>query len=293
MRFSKLVLPGIAMIAVTYGLARYSFGLLLPGISESLDITDSAAGIVSSLLYLSYCFTIVISTVLTTREGPKKMIISAGLSASFGLILMAIAPNVWVLALGVLLAGASTGLVSPPYGAAISLWIHEKQQGRANTWINSGTSFAVILSGAGAMYLATNWRLTYIIYAALAFIVLLWNVRAIPKEDQSSNLMFEKGRLSIRGVKGAPPLVLASLIFGMSTAAFWTFSRSFIEVSGAYSDLQLSLFWIIIGLFGVLGGFSGTLIEKGGLAATYRLGSLLVASASLLLAFTSENMILA
>lgn len=72
MRFSKLVLPGIAMIAVTYGLARYSFGLLLPGISESLDITDSAAGIVSSLLYLSYCFTIVISTVLTTREGPKK-----------------------------------------------------------------------------------------------------------------------------------------------------------------------------------------------------------------------------
>jgi predicted MFS family arabinose efflux permease len=269
------------MIAVTYGLARFSFGLLLPGISDSLEMSDSAASIISSLLYLSYCFTIVIATVLTTREGPRKMIISAGLSALAGLVLMAIAPNVWVLALGVLLAGASTGLVSPPYGAAISLWMKVDQQGKANTWINSGTSFGIVFTGAGAVLLVTNWRLTYLIYAVLALLVLLWNVRSIPKEDQSSKLMFEQGKLSIRGIKGATPLVLASLIFGMSTAAFWTFSRSFIEVNGNFSEWELSLFWIMIGLFGVLGGFSGSFIEKGGLSTTYKLGSLLIANISI------------
>jgi predicted MFS family arabinose efflux permease len=293
MRFSKLVLPGIAMIAVTYGLGRFSFGLLLPGISESLQLSESTSGIISSLLYLSYCFTIVVSTVLTTREGPKIMIISAGLSVLAGLILMSIAPNAWVLALGVLLAGASTGLISPPYGAAISLWMKEDQQGKANTWINSGTSFGIVFAGVGAIILATNWRLTYLIYAVLALLVLLWNVRAIPKEDQSSKLMFEQGELSIRGIKGATPLVLASLIFGMSTAAFWTFSRSFIEVSGNFSEWELSLFWIMIGLFGVLGGFSGFFIEKGGLSLSYRLGSLLVASASIILAFSSESLFMA
>ena len=293
MRFSKLVLPGIAMIAVTYGLGRFSFGLLLPGISESLDLTESTSGIISSLLYLSYCFTIVISTVLTTREGPKIMIISAGLSVLAGLTLMSIAPNAWVLALGVLLAGASTGLISPPYGATISLWIKEDQQGKANTWINSGTSFGIVFAGAGAILLAANWRLTYLIYAVLALLVLIWNVRAIPKEDQSSKLVFEQGELSIRGIKGATPLVLASLLFGMSTAAFWTFSRSFIEMSGNFSDWELSLFWIMIGLFGVLGGFSGTLIDKGGLSLSYKLGSLLVASASIILAFSSESLFMA
>ncbi|GAB3043454.1 MFS transporter [Virgibacillus ainsalahensis] len=289
MQFSKLVLPGVAMIAVTYGLARFSFGLLLPEISESLEMSDYVAGIISSLFYLAYCFTIVLSTVITTKEGPRRMIISAGVSAFTGLLLMSITPNAWVLAFGVLLAGGSTGLVSPPYGAAISLWIKEARQGKANTWVNSGTSFGIALTGLGAILLTPNWRLTYLIYAVLTFLILIWNFRAIPKVGKSSNLMFKKGNLSVRGVKGVTSLILASLILGISTAAFWTFSRSFIEVAGEYSDWQLSGFWVIIGLFGVLGGFSGSLVERWGLSVAYKLGSLSIASASIILSFTPGN----
>src|SRR5699024_6645941 len=117
--------------------------------------------------------------------------------------------------------------------------------------------------------LTPNWRLSYLIYATLTFLILIWNFRAIPKDGKRSSVMFEKGKLSIRGVKGATPLILASLILGVSTAAFWTFSRSFIEVAGDYSDWQLSGFWIIIGLFGVLGGFFGSLIESRGLCIAY------------------------
>jgi MFS family permease len=181
MKFSRLVLPGVTMIAVTYGLARFSFGLLLPEMKESLEMSELLSGMISSLFYLAYCFTIILSTVITTKEGPRRMIISAGLSAFVGLLLMGITPNVWVLALGVLFAGGSTGLVSPPYGAAISLWIKEDKQGKANTWINSGTSFGIVLSGVGAILLTQNWRLTYLIYAILTFLILIWNFRAIPK----------------------------------------------------------------------------------------------------------------
>lgn len=72
MNFSKLVLPGIAMIATTYGLARFSFGLFLPNISNDLKLSASQAGIISSLFYLSYCFTIIFSTLRTEKIGPKK-----------------------------------------------------------------------------------------------------------------------------------------------------------------------------------------------------------------------------
>ncbi|WP_164669434.1 MFS transporter [Virgibacillus doumboii] len=290
MKFSRLVLPGAAMIAVTYGLARFSFGLLLPGIKESLEMSEFISGLISSLFYLAYCFTIVLSTVITTREGPRRMILLAGLSAFIGLLLMSVTPNAWLLALGVLLAGGSTGLVSPPYGAGISLWINEDKQGKANTWINSGTSFGIALSGAGAILLTQNWRLTYLIYAILTLLILIWNFQAIPKVGRNPKLRFEKGTLSIRGVKGSIPLSLASLTLGISTAAFWTFSRSFIEVAGNYSDWQLSGFWVIIGLFGVLGGFSGSQIERKGLSFSYKAGSLLIASASIILAFSPESL---
>ncbi|MYL72496.1 MFS transporter [Halobacillus litoralis] len=293
MNFSKLVFPGATMIAVTYGLARFSFGLLLPEINQTLNMSELVSGLISSLFYLAYCFTIILSTVITTREGPRRMILSAGLSAFIGLLFMCISSNVWVFALGVLLAGGSTGLVSPPYGAAIALWIKEGEQGRANTWINSGTSFGIALSGLGAILLTPHWRLTYLIYATLACLIFLWNFQVIPKEETSSpQLRFKKGNLTIRGVKGSIPLSLASLTLGVSTAAFWTFSRSFIEITGDYSEWQLSGFWVIIGLFGVLGGFSGCLIERRGLRFSYTLGSLSIGSASTILAVTSENWLL-
>ncbi|MBP1950233.1 MFS transporter [Virgibacillus litoralis] len=292
MKFSRLVLPGVTMIAVTYGFARFSFGLLLPGINESLEMSEFVSGMISSLFYLAYCFTIILSTVITSKEGPRRMVISAGLSAFVGLLLMCIAPNEWVLALGVLLAGGSTGLISPPYGAAISLWIKEEKQGRANTWINSGTSFGIVLSGVGAILLAPNWRITYLIYAILTFLILIWNFRAIPKVGANPSLTFKKGNLSIRGVKGSIPLILASLTLGISTAAFWTFSRTFIEVAGDYSAWQLSGFWVVIGLFGVLGGFSGSLIEKGGLPLAYKLGCLSIASSSIILSFSPGNLLM-
>ncbi|UOY89982.1 MFS transporter [Bacillus glycinifermentans] len=289
MKFSSLVLPGVSMIAVTYGLARFSFGLLLPEINESLEMTEFISGMISSLFYLAYCFTIILSTVITTREGPRRMIITAGISAFAGLLLMSISPNAWMLALGVLFAGGSTGLASPSYGAAISLWIQDDKQGKANTWINSGTSFGIVLSGVGSYVLTPNWRLTYLIYAILTFLILIWNYRAIPKVRKNSHAMFQKGNLSIRGIKGAIPLVLASLILGISTAAFWTFSRSFMEVAGEYSDWHVYGFWVVIGLFGVLGGFSGSLIERWGLSVAYKLGSLSIASASIILSFTPVN----
>src|SRR5215204_5817698 len=36
-----LVAPGLAMIAVTYGLARFAYGLFLPEMRESLDLSEA------------------------------------------------------------------------------------------------------------------------------------------------------------------------------------------------------------------------------------------------------------
>lgn len=290
MKFSRLVLPGVGMIAATYGLARFSFGLLLPGISTSLGMSEFVSGLMSSLFYLSYSFAVLFSTVMTTKDGPRRMILYAGLSALIGLVLIGATPNTLILAVGVLLAGASTGFVSPPYGAAVSLWIDEEQQGKANTWINSGTSLGIVLSGLGAIILMDYWRMTYFIYALITLLVFIWNYRVIPINWKKADITFERGKLSLEGIKGAAPLVWASLLIGISSAAFWTFSRSFIEVAGNYNDWQLSSFWIAIGVFGILGGFSGTLIVKKGLPFAYRLGSLLIALASILLAIYPENL---
>ncbi|WP_289890513.1 MFS transporter [Virgibacillus pantothenticus] len=294
MKLLRLILPGIAMIASTYGLARFSFGLLLPDIQDSLQFSNLTSGTISALFYVAFCFTITISTIITIKKGPRKMIFAAGLAALFGLLLMGLAPNIYILGLGVLLAGASTGLVSPPYGAAISLWIEEKKQGTANTWINSGTSIGIILSGLGAILLTPHWRITYFIYALLTFITLLWNLKIIPKQSMySTRMVLKRGDYSIKGVEGSVKLSTASVVLGICSAAFWTFSRSFFESAGSYEDWQLSIFWVVIGSLGILGGFSGSLIEKKGLAFSYRIATVLLSFAFILLAVSPEKWFIA
>src|SRR5699024_10129477 len=140
MKMTRLVFSGMTLIAVTYGLARYSYGWLPPNICHDLCMCSSISGIISALCYLSSCFAIVLSTVLSVHKAPRYIIRFDGGFAIAGLVSMGVSPDVWILGFGVLLAGASTGFASPPYGTAITLWIKNKKQGSANTWINSGTS---------------------------------------------------------------------------------------------------------------------------------------------------------
>lgn len=218
MKFSKLVFPGIAMIATTYGLGRFSFGLFLPDITNDLSLSASQAGLISSLFYLAYCFTIVYSTLQTDTIGPKRMIILAGISVVIGLITIGVSSNAIILSIGVIFTGASTGLVSPPYGYTISLWINLQDQGKANTLINSGTSMGLMFTGITAMLVFLDWRDTYLIYVLIALVVLFWNYIVIPKLQK--DIKIHTGSLNIRDISASTRIVTASTLLGISTAPF-------------------------------------------------------------------------
>src|SRR5919112_1549757 len=46
-----LVAPGLAMIALTYGLARFAYGLFLPEMRDSLDLSESVLGLIGAGSY--------------------------------------------------------------------------------------------------------------------------------------------------------------------------------------------------------------------------------------------------
>ncbi|MEB7051304.1 MFS transporter [Mammaliicoccus sciuri] len=286
MNFTKIVFPGIAIIAATYGLGRFSYGLFLPSINNDLKMGPTESGIISSLFYLSYCFSIIYSTLKTNKIGPRKMIILGGLFVFIGLILINIAPNSFILSLGVIFAGSSTGIVSPPFGYAISMWIRLHEQGKANTWINSGTSIGLVFAGITSLFTILDWRSTYLLYAVITLFILIWNYNSIPKQEKELNV--NTALFTLTEIKYSKKLILASLILGISTATYWTFSKSYVESTGYYSVFSLSIFWILIGLFGIIGGISGSLIDKKGLKFSYNLSVLLMTISSLLLAFTSK-----
>ena len=215
-----LVVPGLAMIAVTYG-------LFLPEIRQAFGLSETLLGLIGAGSYVGYCVTIIIALVFTSRTGPRFMAVVAGTVAVVGMAAVASAPSAWVLALGVLAAGSSSGLASPPMGEAVGRSIRRGLQDRANTLINSGTSIGVALSGPAALLLAEQWRLAWAAFAFIGLLVLLWIARVIPHKAVSGGPQdqTEAGgvpRLSVRYLIGARSVLLyvAATGVGFASAAY-------------------------------------------------------------------------
>ena len=137
-----LIGAGIALIGTCYGFARFAYGLFAPEFQDSFAITSTMSGVIGAGSYVGYCGAIVVSSVLTERFGARRLAVSAGVAATVGTAMVAIASSPSVLAIGVLIAGSSTGLASPPMAAAVSRWIRMDAQDRAQTMVNAGTGMS-------------------------------------------------------------------------------------------------------------------------------------------------------
>jgi predicted MFS family arabinose efflux permease len=273
-----LVAPGLAMIAITYGLARFAYGLFLPEMRESLDLSESVLGLIGAGSYAGYCFAVLGALLFTSRAGPRFMAVAAGAVAVVGMATVAGAPTAWVLALGVLVAGSSSGLASPPMGEAVATAIAEESQDRANALINSGTSIGVALSGPAALLVAEQWRIAWGAFAVVGGAVVAWNVFTMPRkpvgEEDSPEVAAQTDvpRLSVRYLVGSRSVSLfaAATGVGFASAAYWTFSRDMVVRLGDLSGSGSTMFWVVIGVSGLAGGLAGDLVQRFGLTAAFR-----------------------
>jgi predicted MFS family arabinose efflux permease len=304
-----LVAPGLALISVTYGLARFAYGLFLPEMREAFDLHPSLLGLIGAGSYLGYCVAVVISLVYTSRTGPRLMAVAAGAVAVAGMTVVASSQVAWVLALGILVAGSSTGLASPPMGEAVARSIRHNLQDRANTLINCGTSVGVALSGPAALLLTGQWRLAWMAFALVGLAVLAWNAAVMPREAVQDEDQGESGepdkdgaeagegsgrtRLSFSYLIGARvrsrslPLFAAAFGVGFASAVYWTFSREIVVQAGGLGQTGSTLFWTVIGISGLAGGAAGDLVGRFGLAPVLRGGLVSMAASMVLLAVAS------
>ncbi|MBY7141891.1 MFS transporter [Virgibacillus sp. NKC19-3] len=290
MNTKKLIAAGLPMIAVTYGLSRFSYGLMLPYINETIHMNQTTSGFISSLSYIAYCIAIILAMTLSNKVSPRSILVVAGLSSIIGLGTISISSTPVVLGLGIFLAGMSTGFSSPPYANIVSTSVEARLQNQANSWINSGTSIGTAFTGAIAIIMTDSWRETYLTFMIIAILVLIINYKVLPKHQTlekkvTAGYSKEEWRHSIQ-------LIVASLLIGISCSAYWTFSKDFMLNLDSVPTYLGEGFWVIIGVSGLLGGTAGVFINKFGLKRAYRISIIALSTASLILGIYPDNHIM-
>ncbi|NDK32508.1 MFS transporter [Nesterenkonia haasae] len=291
----QLGLAGMSMIAVAFGFARYGYGLFVPVFREEFDLSTEVLGLISGATYASYLAGLLLAGYLSTKLRPRVPILLGGLCAAAGMLLIAVAPNGAVMAVGAILASTSPGWAWAPFSDAVDQLASFDARGRVLSIISTGTAAGLILAGPIALIAGPLWRAAWVAFAIFALASAAWNARLLPgkKKWQPAPAESTSGRQGAVAAapkwrwtlaKEAHPLYYVAFVFGVGSAFYWTYAADLALDEGLPEHVGPVL-WTLVGISGITGVVTGDLVRRLGLGYVLIGALTLLAVASALLGF--------
>ena len=282
----RLLWAGMLLIAVCYGLGRYAYGFFVPVLRMEFGLDAAVVGLIAAGSYASYCAAIILSTTLIPRFGARPVAVVAGCLATGGLLLVAFAPNAVVLAVGVLVAGSSTGVSSPPLADAVARTVRATSRDRTQTVINAAAGAGVAIAGPVALLTQEQWRAAWITFAIACAAVTVYVAFAVPSASRPEGVHASRPMLLPRPLlpSGSGRLITAAALMGAASSAVWTFGRDVLVSAGGMDETATTIAWILLGTAGVLGAAAGDLGRRFGIGRAWPAAMLTMGAATALLA---------
>ncbi|UKJ62592.1 YbfB/YjiJ family MFS transporter [Cellulosimicrobium cellulans] len=261
----RLVAAGTGLIAVTYGVVRYGYGLQLPTLTTELGLSSAAAGAIAAGSFAAYCAAALGAQRAMARRSPREVAWVAAVLAAAGAVLVGLSWSSASLAAGVLVAGSAAGAASPALVAAVGATLDGRRAGRAQAVVNSGTGVGVALVGAATLVAPDAWRPVWFVAAVGAVVTAAVVDRSArwPAAPESPPASRGAGERSL-GRAG-----VAAAVAGIGSAAVWTFGRDLVTVTGGLPGRTTAALWCLLGVAAVLGALSGDAVRVLGLRGAW------------------------
>jgi predicted MFS family arabinose efflux permease len=278
---TSLAIAGSASVATAFGMARYGYGLLLPDIKHSLALGETELGAIGTLAYVTYIAAAVLVDPSVRRFGARRTVIAGGTLGIAGTAIIAVSSGALSLAAGVGVAGASAGLVYPPFAETLRE-LPDPSRSRALASINCGTGWGVAVAAPIAIVAADSWRLAYVGFAVCVWLSTMYAARTLPAAAPDAAASLGRGvRLPRvrRLAPGARRVIVGAFLIGLGSGAFWTFAVQDVRAAG----LDITAGRTLLGLAGVgslVGVGAADLIGRLGLLKTYLACALLEAAST-------------
>lgn len=286
-----IVASGTLTVLACLGFGRFALGMLLPAMGQSLNLSYSQMGLISTGNFVGYLVAVVLSGRLMARFGARA-VVAAGLGlVAASLLAVAAARGFSQVLVLYVVTGIGSGSANVPIMALVSHWFHRSRRGRAAGWIVIGSGFAIILSGwfiplINARWGDVGWRVCWLALglacAAIALLVALL-LRNTPGELGLQPLGVEPdeagGPASGHTAPAAPRHIIPLLgaiyfCFGFTYVIYATFVVASLVNDYGLSEATAGRFWMWVGAFSlfsgpVFGGLSDRIGRRAGLAVVF------------------------
>lgn len=285
---------GLAVVGVSFGIARYGYGLFLPQAEKTFDINPVIQGSIASGSYAAYLIATMLAAYISNAYGPRIPVLTGLLFAFIGTFTVFAANSASLFALGIIIAGASPGFIFPAL-SDWSIYVGKNKSDRLFAIMNSGTGAGVILAAPLALFVIDNdWQLSWLLFAALALVLGVISTFVVPNTRNNTIEKSNGVKASYLLIKGALPLYICALIAGFTTAAYWTFSVSLVttytyQISNIRPEI---IFWLVTGISGFLGAMAGDAVLKFGIIVSYKITMLAISLALFSITLSSGGVII-
>lgn len=269
----------LSMVATSYGLARYAYGLFLPAFRNDLELTDAQLALIGSASYGSYFVASILAIGLSKRLPPRLSIGLGGLLASAGMLGVAYSSTAHHLLIAVSIAGVSPCLAYMPMSTLVASYIEASRQQRVYSFINSGTSLGVLLSGPIAIWFSQAWPTAWVLFAVFGLAATVFALAVVPATAASTSSGSGAFRLADLTIPGSLGLQLFTFVCGSAISVYWTFSADLVSQGQPVGGQFERVFWMFVGVSGFVGAAAGHIVRAVGLHMSTRIFLMAVAVA--------------
>lgn len=262
-----------------FGLARYAYSMLLPGMQADLGLTYDRMGFIGTANFVGYLVSVLAAPRLMGRLRPRRMAVIGLSLISFGMMGIGLSSGFLPILLLYALVGIGSGFTNIPLMALVTYWFRSEQRGKAAGLVIAGNGIGIILAGflipaLNRSFGAAGWRSGWVVLGAICLGVaacaatLLRNhpsemgLEPVGKPMEPSPEQFihrehkGDGKILLR-------LGLLYMVFGMTFMVYGTFIVTTMVKEYGLSEAKAGMYWSWVGLFSFFSGIGfGTLSDR-------------------------------
>ncbi len=219
----RLILVACFLTVFTSYAIRYGYGVLLPEMIDSLEITKAEAGMIFSAFFIAYTVSSPVLGLLGDRRNARWLLSSFVAILGAGAFFMSYASSVLSASLIYALAGIGSAACWAPVMALAQRWTSRERIGGTLAVIDVGSALGLI--GAGAIMplvvVARDWQTGWMLLGGLGFFVAVLNflvIRDRPPRPESPETI----------KRDRPPPVRAALTALLKDGRFWLLGLAYL-----------------------------------------------------------------
>ncbi|MBW2484144.1 MAG: MFS transporter [Deltaproteobacteria bacterium] len=277
-----IVAAGLLCVFAGLGFGRFALGMLLPAMGQSLQLTYSQMGLISTANFVGYLLAVLVCSHISARIGSRLLIFLALLLVAFSMLLVSLADDFISVAFFYTLTGMGSGASNVPMMALVASWFSTRQRGKAAGFIVIGSGFAILLSGKLIPFInqlssADGWRISWLVLGIIVLIIAvicLLIIRDSPAEldlqpfageqktQKGGENLIDTGQASVTK-KDIYHLGAIYFLFGYTYVIYATFIVTTLVQERDFSETVAGNFWSWVGFLSLFSGpVFGTLSDR-------------------------------